>query len=158
MPPTPKCVSPAPCDVPISACAPATSARTAIEIVLAGLTIALPAFERAQGPLAAGLAHAARVRVELDTTRERTLTELSAAYAAYQQRLELTETLSRDALASVADNESLARRSYDAGEMNLIDLLLVRREALTTRTGLVDNRLDTALSRLTVDHLAGVLP
>ena len=125
--------------------------------MLAGLSVSLPAFDRAQAPLAAGLAHATRVRLELETTRERARADLAAAYATYQQRRELSEALSRDALASVADNESLARRSYDAGEMNLIDLLLVRREALATRTELVDSRLDTALSRLTVDLRAGVL-
>ena len=127
------------------------------QIVLAGLSVALPAFDRAQGPLAAGLAHASRVRLELETTRERARADLAAAYAAYEQRRALTDTLARDALASTADNASLARRSYEAGEMNLIDLLLVRRDALATRTELVDRGLDTALSRLAVDHLAGVL-
>ena len=52
---------------------------------------------------------------------------------------------------------SRKRRSYEAGEMNLMDYLLIRREALATRTVIIDRRLDAARSRLEVDFLAGVL-
>ena len=121
------------------------------------MTIALPAFQRGQGTLAAGLARSARARTELERARESALAELRAAFTAHDQRARLADTLARDALPSVTDNEMLARRSFEAGEMNLMDLLLVRRDALDTRAALIDRRLDAARSRLRVDDLAGVL-
>jgi cobalt-zinc-cadmium efflux system outer membrane protein len=63
----------------------------------------------------------------------------------------------RDALPAVIDNESLAQRSYDAGEMSLMDMLLIRRDALDTRTAVIERRLDAARSRVAVDLAAGVL-
>jgi hypothetical protein len=41
--------------------------------------------------------------------------------------------------------------------MNLIDLLLIRRDSLQTRLTVIDRRLEAARSRLTVDFVAGVL-
>jgi cobalt-zinc-cadmium efflux system outer membrane protein len=126
-------------------------------VFLGGLTISLPTVQRGQGATALGTARAARVRLEAETTRERALAELAAAYAAHEQRAQLVAALEQDALAGVADNESLARRSYEAGELNLIDFLLVRRDALQTRMLIIGRKLDAALSRLLVDYIAGVL-
>jgi cobalt-zinc-cadmium efflux system outer membrane protein len=126
-------------------------------ILLGGLTVRLPAFQRGQGTLASGLARATRARLELEAGRQRALADLDTAYAAYQQHATLAATFSDDALASVQDNEDLARRSYDAGELGLLDYLLIRRQALETRTAVVDRRLDAARNRLNVDYVAGVL-
>jgi hypothetical protein len=41
--------------------------------------------------------------------------------------------------------------------MNLMDFLLIRRDALDTRMAVIDKRLEAARSRLTVDFVAGVL-
>jgi outer membrane protein, heavy metal efflux system len=126
-------------------------------ILLGGLTIALPIFQKGQGVMAAGAAHASRARVELDTTRESALAELRAAYGVWRERAALARALADDALPAVADNQELGRRSYDAGEMNLMDLLLIRRDALDTATSVVTHRLEAAQSRLKVDFIAGAL-
>jgi len=131
--------------------------ESADTIVLGGLTVTFPAFQRGQGTLAAGRARAARVVLERDIARESALLEIQAAHAAYTQRIALATALMRDAVPAVIDNESLAQRSYDAGEMSLMDLLLIRRDALDTRTAVIDRRLDAARSRVAVDLAAGVL-
>lgn len=127
----------------------------ASNVVLGGLTVALPAFQRGQGLLAAGSARASRARIELEMRAERAEAELDSAYAAYSQRVDAADTLAREALPNVADNEALARRSYEAGELNLMEMLLLRRDALDTRMTLIDRRLDAARSRLKVDFLSG---
>ncbi len=126
-------------------------------VVLGGFTVTIPSFQRGQGTLAAGLARATRLRVEVETARQFALDETRTAYQVHTQRARLAEELTRDALASVVDNESLARRSFDEGELNLMDFLLIRRDALDTRLSVVDRRLEAALSRLQVDFAAGVL-
>jgi cobalt-zinc-cadmium efflux system outer membrane protein len=126
-------------------------------IVLGGMTVTLPAFQRGRGVVAVAAARAGRLRLEMETAREVALAELTTAVDVHQQRVEVAEALSAGALPNVADNEGLARRSYDAGELNLVELLFVRRDALDARTLIVERRLDAALSRLYVDYLAGVL-
>jgi cobalt-zinc-cadmium efflux system outer membrane protein len=126
-------------------------------IVLGGLSVTLPTFQRGQGVLAAGMARASRARLEIETTRQLADAELQAAYSVYEARSRLAEALARDALPSAADNETLAQRSYEAGEMNLMDLLLIRRDALDIRATVIDRRLEAARSRLSMDFLGGVL-
>lgn len=126
-------------------------------VVLGGLTITLPAFQQGQGTLAAGLARASRARLELETARQLAIAELQSAYAVAGQRGALAAALAQQTTATLADNESLGRRSYEAGEMNLMDYLLIRRDALDTRTLVIDRRLEAARSRLAVDFMAGVL-
>ncbi len=126
-------------------------------IVLGGLTVTFPAFQRGHGTLAAGRARTTRVDLEREIARESALLELRTAHVAYTQRIELVAALERDALPAVIDNESLAQRSYDAGEMSLMDMLLIRRDALDTRTAVIERRLDAARSRVAVDLAAGVL-
>lgn len=126
-------------------------------IVLGGLTITLPAFQQGQGMRAAGLARANRARTEADVARQRALADLRTAYAVYEQHAALSAALEKDAAPSLADNEELARRSYEAGEMNLMDFLLIRRDAVETRLTIVDRRLDAARRRLALDFIAGVI-
>jgi outer membrane protein, heavy metal efflux system len=126
-------------------------------VVLGGLTLTLPAFQRGLGTLAAGAARASRSRLALETTRQAALAELDAALSVSEQHAAVAEGLARDALPSVTDNEDLARRSYDAGELNLMEFLLIRRDGLDTRLTIIDQRAAAARSRLTVDFISGVL-
>jgi cobalt-zinc-cadmium efflux system outer membrane protein len=126
-------------------------------IVLGGLTITLPAFQRGQGTVAAGVARASRARTEGTVAREFAAAELQTAYAVYEQRARLSDALQQEAAPYLLDNETLGRRSYEAGEMNLMDYLLIRRDAIETRVMLIDRRLEAARSRLAVDVIAGVI-
>jgi cobalt-zinc-cadmium efflux system outer membrane protein len=126
-------------------------------IVLGGLTVTFPAFQTGRGTVAAGLAKANRARTEAEIARQVAVARLRTAYAVYEQHAALSVALEKDAGPSLADNEILARRSYEAGEMNLMDSLLIRRDAVDTRLTIVDRRLDAARSRLAVDFIAGVM-
>jgi len=126
-------------------------------IVLGGLTVTLPAFQRGQGALAAGLARSSRAKIELETARARAGAQLEAAYGSYQQHAALVTAFASSALPSVEDNELLARRSYEAGELGLLDYLTIRRDALQVRTAVIDRRLEAAHRRVTIDFIAGVL-
>lgn len=126
-------------------------------ILMGGLTVTLPAFQKGQGTVASGMARASRVRLETELARQRALSELRSTYALHAGRLALAQALAREALPAVADNEALAQRSYEAGEMNLMDLLLVRRDALDVRLLIIERRLEAAQARLDVDLASGVL-
>ena len=126
-------------------------------VILGGFTVTLPAFQAGRGTEALGLARASRLRIEREMARDAAVSELRAAYAVYEQRAAAAAAFQRDAAPPLLDNEALGRRSYEAGEMNLMDYLLVRRDVLETRAAIIDRRLEAARSRLTVDYVAGVL-
>ncbi|HEX7777667.1 MAG TPA: TolC family protein [Vicinamibacterales bacterium] len=127
------------------------------QIVVGGMTLTLPMFSKGQEQRATGSARAARLRAELDAARTRTQMEVRAAFDAYSRRLTALRVLEADAIPGLDENEQLARRSFDVGQLGLPELLLLRREILETRFQYLDALLEAALARTDLDASAGIL-
>jgi cobalt-zinc-cadmium efflux system outer membrane protein len=84
-------------------------------------------------------------------------TEVRTAFEVYRQRLRAAEALESAALPAVDDNRSLAERSFEAGEIDLGELLLIRREILETRLAYVEALLQARLAAAELETRAGVL-
>ncbi len=108
------------------------------DVVSAGVAVSLPFFRRGQEEQAVGRARAAALRTRLEAERQRAEAEVRAAFEAYRQTLRAVDELERAALPAIEDNEALAQRSFEAGEINLGELLLVRQEILETRLSYLD--------------------
>lgn len=126
-------------------------------IAQAGLRVTIPVFSRGQELTATGNARAARIRAELAARKTAIGSEIRAAFDAYTYRAEAVQELQRLALPSLEENETLARRSYQEGEIGLPELLLIRREILETRLSYVNTLLEAALSAVDLEFKAGVL-
>jgi len=127
------------------------------QIVLGGMTIALPLFSKGQEQQAAGSARAARLRSEFEAARARIDAEVRSAFDAYNRRLSAVRVLEADAIAGLDENEQLTTRSFEAGQLGLLDLLLIRRETLDTRFQYLDALLEAALARIDLDASAAML-
>jgi len=126
-------------------------------IVQGGVRVTLPVFSRGQELIATGSARAARIRGELDAIKTAIRNEIKTAFDAYTYRAEALQELERLALPSLLENETLARRSYEEGEIGLAELLLIRREILETRLAYVTTLLDAALAGVDLEFKSGVL-
>jgi cobalt-zinc-cadmium efflux system outer membrane protein len=126
-------------------------------IVLGGMTITWPLFSKGQEQRAAGSARAVRLRAELDAAKARIDAEVRAACDALTHRLSALRVLEADAIPGLDDNERLTTRSFDAGQIGLPDLLLIRRETLDTRFQYLDALLEAALARIDLDASAAIL-
>ncbi|MET0553224.1 MAG: TolC family protein [Vicinamibacteria bacterium] len=120
-------------------------------ILWAGLTLGLPLWNRGQEARAAGEARAARLRHTATALRRSARQEVASAYEAYGLRVSAAEALD-EAAARLEENETLARRSYEEGQIGLGELLLVRRESLEARSLHLERRL--AAKELEMDLLA----
>ncbi len=98
-----------------------------------------------------------RLALELASLRGASASELQTAYEVYRARSEAAEAMTEGALPSVLDNEALAVRSYEAGEIGLLELLLLRREALEARVSAIERKLEAALAAIDLELAAGVL-
>jgi cobalt-zinc-cadmium efflux system outer membrane protein len=127
------------------------------QIVLGGLTVTLPAFNTGQELRLAGAARARRVDLELAAARGAADTRVAAAAAALEQEVAAVESLEREALPQLEENESLARRSYEAGQISLADWLVIRRELFDTRREYLEKLRNAAVARIELDAIAGVL-
>ena len=128
------------------------------EILTAGVVVSLPVHDRGQETVAAGQARAAALRQALETARAAAGAEVRGRYAALSQRLASAGELESLALPALEDNESLALKSFEAGEIDLGELLLVRREILETRLAYLERLLDASLTRFELEAAAGALP
>ncbi len=126
------------------------------DIFLGGLTIGLPILDRGRAAITESEARLSRVRIEREGALLAARTQVRAAFEAYQEHLQAAEAL-REILPSLAESEALAARSYEAGQMSLVDLLIVRREILETRRSHIDRLLEAALAAIELESSAGVL-
>lgn len=126
--------------------------------VLGTLSVPVPLFSRGQEARVSGEARVHRLQGVLQAARRTREVQVEAALARYRKQQQAVELLEREALPLLEDNESLARRSYEAGEMNLAEFLLVRRDVLETRAAYLDSLLQAALARTRLAVETGALP
>jgi cobalt-zinc-cadmium efflux system outer membrane protein len=121
------------------------------------LTFTLPAFARGQELFATGTARASRVRMELETIRAAAVSEVESLYATLAARQSAVAAFEQEALPGLDENDALAQRSFDVGQVSLPELLLIRRELVDTRLDYLDRQLDAAEAAVTLEAAAGVL-
>jgi cobalt-zinc-cadmium efflux system outer membrane protein len=123
----------------------------------AAVRLTLPFFAKGQELQAVSTARASRLRAELEAARSRIQLELDVAIAVFDRRREAVQVLLTDALPGLDENEQLASRSFEAGQIGLPELLLIRREFLDTRFQYLNALLEAALARVDIDATAGVI-
>jgi cobalt-zinc-cadmium efflux system outer membrane protein len=104
-----------------------------------------------------GAARASRLRFELDAQQRVVRAQVRAAFAVYLGQVAAAEELDREVLPRLDENETLSQRSYEAGQLSLPDLLLIRRETFDTRRAHQDRLLDAILAGVELEAGAGVL-
>jgi cobalt-zinc-cadmium efflux system outer membrane protein len=124
-------------------------------ILWAGLTLGLPLWNRGQEARAAGEARTARLRHAATALRRSARQEVASAHEAYGLRVSAAAELDT-AAARLEENETLARRSYEEGQIGLGDLLLVRRESLEARSLHLERRLAAKEMEMELLARAGV--
>lgn len=127
------------------------------DVVLGVASLELPLFSRGQALRATGAARARRLGLEADASRARAVIQVRAAHAVYEERLRAARAL-EEALPLADENDELARKSHEAGQLSLADWLVVRRDALETRLAYVDELLAAAEAGIVLAARAGVSP
>jgi outer membrane protein, heavy metal efflux system len=121
-----------------------------------GLTLSLPLWSRGQEVRGVGEARVSRVRTELEALRQAAQIEVQSAYEAHRLQLEAVDAL-RETARHLEENATLARRSYDVGQIGLAELLLVQRETVEARRLDLERRLEAAEGEIELLARAGVL-
>ncbi len=126
-------------------------------LVVAGLSLTLPVFDSGQGLEETALARERALSEAREVTEQSARTEVQTAFDAYQRLVAAADEFERSGLPRVERVEALARRSYEAGDMQLGELLAVRRELLAARITHTDLALGAALAGVDLESAAGVL-
>jgi len=121
------------------------------------LSFTLPIFSNGQELRAVGEAREKRLAREVASNKRAIAIEVRTGLEIYEREVQAADELFRDAVQSLADNERLARRSFEEGEINLVELLLIRRDAYETRLLHLNHLLDAAVAGIELESRAGLL-
>jgi outer membrane protein, heavy metal efflux system len=127
-------------------------------IATAGVVVTLPVHDRGQEALAVGEARAAALRQALAAARAAAEAKVRGEHAALGRRLAAVRELETTALPALEDDDALALKSFEAGEIGLGELLLIRRESLEAHLSYLDRLLEGSLTLLELESAAGALP
>jgi outer membrane protein, heavy metal efflux system len=125
-------------------------------VLWGGVSLSLPLWSHGRDVRGVAEARAARAQAELAALRHAARIEVESAFEAQRLRLEALAVM-RDTAARYEENEALARRSYDVGQIGLAELLLVRRETVDAQIVHLERRLDAAEGEIELLARAGVL-
>jgi cobalt-zinc-cadmium efflux system outer membrane protein len=125
-------------------------------IVLGGVALSLPLFNRGQEASAVAGARLTRLRAEREALRTAIEADVRGAVATYEALRAAAADFERTVIPLVEENETLALESYDVGQIGLADLLVVRRDALDARRSLIDQLIETRLAEVELRARAGV--
>ena len=137
------------------------------DIVIGGLRLPIPIFNRNQGERERTRAVRDRLVAEQAGIRLRIASEVQQELLAYEQFRRAFQLYSDDVLRAHEESAGLLQRAFEVGEVGVQDLIVVQRELLEGREGYLDAGLDVARARARVlaaaarsqtGSLAGVTP
>jgi cobalt-zinc-cadmium efflux system outer membrane protein len=120
-----------------------------------GLT--LPLFQRQTGAITSAAGRVSEARAALEARRVALDARLRGTYARYQIAAQAADAIATTAVPLISENEQLARDSYQAGKIGLLELLVIRRQGFAARSEALDAQLESTLTALDVRGLAGVV-
>lgn len=119
-------------------------------VILGGLRIPLPLFNRNQGERERSRATAARARAEKLTRQLAVESEVRTVYAEYEQARDALQLYDAEVLRAQEESLQLLQRAFEAGQVSYADVIVVQREVLESRDGYLDARLGYARARARV--------
>lgn len=125
-------------------------------IILGGIGVSLPLFNRGQEAAAVASARLATLTAQRDALVRTVEAEIRGAVAAHQALRNAASDYERTVLPLIEQNERLALESYEVGQVGLTELLLVRREALEARRALIDQLIEMRLAEVELRAMTGV--
>jgi len=126
-------------------------------VLLGGLVVTLPLFNRGQDINAEAAARIASLRAERISTANAWGVIVRARLQALTNLRQALEVIERDALPAAIDNEGLARRSYETGQISVVEWIVLRREAMQVRREQLERLRQIAVATVELDAVAGVI-
>lgn len=128
------------------------------KVVRPGLSISLPIFNFGQGSRRQAKAQRQRANIDFAAQRSAAAAEAEGAKQEYAKAVASAQEAERIALPRALETESLSKQGYEAGKLNLTELLIVRNSALEARRGHVERLLEAALAGVNLIVATGAIP
>ena len=127
------------------------------DLVLGGVRMTLPLWNRSQGETAAARAKERRAIDTRDAALHAADRQVVDAVAVYQSALQSVEIFERDVTPLLDDSEQLLQKTVDAGQITVSDYLIARQELLNGRREYLDRLLALARAAVALRYVTGVV-
>lgn len=127
-------------------------------ILVGGISLTLPLWNRAQGDKATARAKLRRAELERAAVIGTASRQLVDAFEAYTRARQAVEIFDREVVAALADSEQLLDRSLETGQVGMANYLALRNEMLSIRREHLERELELAKAAASARFVAGVFP
>ena len=119
------------------------------------LSVPLPLFKRNDAAIGQALSEATQAEIERASATRDNQAQVRRLWSRLDSQRERVARLQRAMVTASADNQQLAARSRQAGQIGLLDQLLVNRQALDAERDLNDALADFHTTRIELENAAG---
>jgi cobalt-zinc-cadmium efflux system outer membrane protein len=119
------------------------------------VSVPLPFFNRNQGPIGQALTDRSQAELDRQTTTRDLHGNVIALFAKLASLEARVRRLQESVLPALEDNQQLSQRSRRAGQIGLLELIVVNRQALDARRDLIDAMTEYHAARIALELAAG---
>ncbi|MCU6435291.1 TolC family protein [Undibacterium sp. Jales W-56] len=119
------------------------------------LSVPLPLFKRNAGNIGRAATELAQVRIEREAALRDSEGNVYAQWQKLQSLRERVQALQSAVLPALEENQRLSSKSLQAGEISLVQLLLVNRQLLEGRRDLIDAQSELRQTQIGLMRIAG---
>jgi outer membrane protein, heavy metal efflux system len=126
------------------------------DVVMGGVTIPIPVFNRNQGERVRAKAAARRTAALARSLQLEIESEIRRSYANYEAATRSLAAFDADVLRSQDENLDLIEAMFQAGKIRYVDVILLQREVIEGRLGYLNARLELARAEVATRSAAGI--
>lgn len=119
------------------------------------LSLPLPLFHHNAGPIGRAATELTQAQIEREAAIRNTDASVTALWQKGQSLNARVEALQKTVLPALEENQRLSVKSLQAGEISLVQLLLVNRQVLDGRRDLIDAQTELRMTRIALQQAAG---
>lgn len=119
------------------------------------LSVPLPLFHHNSGAIGRAATELAQTRIERQAAIRNTDASVAVLWQKLQSLTKRVDALQSTVLPALEDNQQLSVKSLKAGEISLVQLLLVNRQVLDGRRDLIDALTELRMTRIVLQQAAG---
>lgn len=125
------------------------------KIVGLSVSLPLPVFRQNAGSIGRATTEFTQIQIEREVTGRDVRAQVVALWERFTNLKARMDRLKESVLPSLQDNQRLSSISFRAGEIGLLQLLLVHRQALDGQRDLLDARTELRLTKVALEAAAG---
>lgn len=119
------------------------------------VSVPLPVFKRNDAAIGQAVSEASQAEIERTVAERDAQAQIRRLWSRLEIQRERVLRLERNVAAAATDNQQLAAKSRQAGQIGLLDQLLVNRQALDAERELGDALAEYHATRVELEHAAG---